>query len=196
MRGKKGSLSASWSRPGRTTQTSSIYVLIILKDIKLQRVLSEPFVKRVKRDSYMKEPKFAVIFPFSRDHIERILKGRDVICKYIGERNPRLAPGSRVVFYASGGGYELLGTAVIKDMALLGPDEIVAKYGDRLFISRFELDDYRGGRSFERKLLVMELSKVRKFPRPIKLKTYVTMAGQTLDRTQYAQLVQQVTLPR
>ncbi len=137
----------------------------------------------------MKEPKYAMIYPFIRDHIQRIFEGRDVICKYTGRGTPNITTGSKILFYASGGEFELLGDADIRTMQFVTPSEIVPKYRRRLFISQEELEKYRGSRSPERTLLVLELSGVRKFPKAIKMEKYVTMAGQTLDREQYRKVL-------
>lgn len=137
----------------------------------------------------MNEPKYAIIYPFLRGHIERIFQGRNVVCKYAGKGRPSIAKGSKVVFYASGGSLELLGEGTIKTLEFLIPEEIVSNYGKRLFISDDELIRYRGNRSAERKLLVVTLSQVHRFTKPVKTPKYVTMAGQTLDKEQYSNLI-------
>jgi hypothetical protein len=137
----------------------------------------------------MKEPKYAIIYPFLRDHIERILRGKDVVCKYTGKWHPNIISGSRVIFYASGGSLELLGEGTIRTLEFLTPGEIISTYGRRLFLSKAELERYRGTRPAEQKLLVVTLSQVNRFPKPVKMLKSITMAGKTLDKEQYTTIL-------
>lgn len=137
----------------------------------------------------MKEPKYGIIYPLLPNHIKRILGGKDIFCKYIGRGVPSIQEGSKVLFYESGGTFQLKGEATIRQIEFLSPENIVSKYRSRLFISTTELEGYRANRPKERKLLVLSLTHVRRFSRPVELDKYVTMAGQTLDKERYEELV-------
>ena len=133
----------------------------------------------------LKEPKYAVAYPFLRNHIENIFNGKNVVCKYAGRGKPNLVEGSKVLFYASGGGFEVLGEGAIRRIEFLTPLEILTNYRSRLFISSADLEGYRGNRPVDKKLLVLTLTSVRRFSIPIKMTKYVTMAGQMFDKSQY-----------
>lgn len=137
----------------------------------------------------LKEPKYAVIYPLLSEHIDRLLRGRDIFCKYVGNKRPNLIEGSKVIFYASRGEFELSGEAVIRRIEFLSPSEIELKYRDRLFITSDELQAYRGQRPPEWKLVVLTLGRTRKYSKPIRMDKYVTMAGQTLTKEGYDRLI-------
>jgi hypothetical protein len=129
------------------------------------------------------EPRF--IYPFLLDHIERIFVGKDVVCKYVGRGQPSIDKGSKLLFYGSGGRFEIIGEGTIDSAEFLTPAETISKYGMRLFISQKELDEYKGVRPPERKLFVLVLRKIRKYSKPIKLGKPVTMSGQTITKETY-----------
>ncbi len=137
----------------------------------------------------MKEPKHAVIYPFLPEHIERILNGKDVICKYSGRGKPNLSEGSKVLFYASGGSLEMRGEAIIRKIEFLTPRQMLSTYERRLFLTPAEVERYRGLRSPDQSLLVLTLFRIRRFKRPIKKAKYVTMAGETLTQEQYERML-------
>jgi len=139
----------------------------------------------------MEERKMAVIYPLLPEHIERIFRGKDVFCKYVGKGAPSIKEGSKLIFYASGSRFEALGEATIKTIEFLTPEEIITKYENRLFITKEELDNYRNQRNRppEKKLMVLSLSNIKKYDRPRKTSKTVTMAGQTLSKTEYKKLL-------
>ncbi len=138
----------------------------------------------------MRESKEAVIYPLLPKHIERIFKGKDVFCKYIGRGTPSINQGSKLLFYASGSRFEILGEATISNIEFLTPEETIKKYEERLFISKEELDNYRNQRDrpSEKKLMVLTLSNIKKYDSPLRTAKTVTMAGQTLSKTEYKKL--------
>ena len=133
----------------------------------------------------------AMIYPLLPEHIERIFEGRDVFCKYVGKGRPRIGEGSKLLFYALGGRFEVLGEAIVQVIEFLTPKEAATKYEGRLFIANEELEDYRKkeGRPPGKKLLVLRLTNVKKYDKPHKLSKTVTMAGQTLTETEYRKLL-------
>jgi hypothetical protein len=138
----------------------------------------------------MKERKVAVIYPLLHEHIERIFQGKDIFCKYVGKGIPRIGFGSKLLFYVSGSRSEIVGEATIEAVEFLTPDEIIARYENRLFITKEELDNYRKlrDRPPDRKLIVLSLSKIRKYDRPRRMPKVVTMAGRTLSKDEYRQI--------
>jgi len=63
----------------------------------------------------------------------------------------------KLLFYESGGQFRVVGEATIRTIEFLTPEEVIAKYGDRLFITKDELDNYRKLRCRppDRKLMVL-----------------------------------------
>lgn len=137
--------------------------------------------------------KYAVIYPISPELIGRITGKRNVFCKYIGKpQRTRICKGTKLMFYASGGSYEVTGEATVRQVDLLSPADAVGRYRDRLFISKSELDDYT--RKFLRPngalMLVLVLAEIRRYKTPIKLPKPVTMAGLSLTKEKYETLTQ------
>lgn len=139
----------------------------------------------------MKESKEATIYPLLPEHIERMFRGKDVFCKYTGRGNPRIKEGSKLLFYASGSRFEICGEATIRTIEFLTPEETVGKYEKRLFITREELDNYRNQRDRppEKKLMVLGLFGVKRYDKPRRTLKAVTMAGQTLSKSEYKELL-------
>ena len=68
---------------------------------------------------------------------------------------------------------------------MLTPKELFAKYDNRVFISAEELQEYRGIRSPDLKLLVLRIRNVRKYDEPKVLSNRMTMVGMGLSKEQY-----------
>jgi hypothetical protein len=138
----------------------------------------------------------AVVYPLLPEHIERLLKGKDVFCKYVGEKPPSVSVGGKLIFYQSGGGKCLVGEATIDRIEFMTPDTIMKEFRDRLFITPDELNKYRGDRPESKMLLVLLLSQVRRYETPVKPPKVVTMAGCTLSRDQYRKLTSHIMRDR
>jgi hypothetical protein len=134
----------------------------------------------------------AIVYPLLPEHIERLLKGKNIFCKYVGERPPNVTVGGKLIFYQSGGEKHLVGEAIIDRIEFMTPESIVKEFRDRLFITPDELDKYRGDRPESKKLLVLFLSQVRKYKTPLKPPKVVTMAGCTLSKVQYRKLMRRL----
>lgn len=67
----------------------------------------------------IKERKVAVIYPLLHENIERILRGKDVFCKYIGKGNPGFKVEDKLLFYESGGQFRVVGEATIRTIEFL-----------------------------------------------------------------------------
>jgi hypothetical protein len=134
----------------------------------------------------MMKPKsiVAVIYPLLPKHLDRIFDGKDIFCKYQGRGKCRLEIGNRLMFYASGR-HEITGQGEITNIESLKPDKLISKYRDRLFITKEELEDYRGTRSSDRELLVLTLSNIRRLDTPLKPLKPITMSGWTLSQSEY-----------
>jgi hypothetical protein len=141
----------------------------------------------------LKEAKYGVIYPVLRKHANRILRGKNVFCKYVGRGVPNLDIGSRILFYVSHSNFEVVGEGKISKLEYMPPSEILMKYSGRLFLSRKELGKYRGNRPLDRKLLVATLSNIRRFRKPVRRFRPLTMAGETLTSEQYQTILKGTT---
>ena len=131
-----------------------------------------------------------VIYPVLQEHFDRIASGKDVFCKFVSRGKLRLEVGDKILFYRSGGSREVIGEATIGEMEFLEPGVLVAKYGERLFLSRDELVKYVNQREKPggKKLPVFVLKDSIKYPRPFKMKKSLTMAGLTLTKKMYQRI--------
>ena len=138
------------------------------------------------------EPVHAYIYPVLRDHIDNLFEGKDVFCKYTGQKNVGIGAGTKILLYASASGRKVRGEGTVIKVEYLTPQQAISQYSQRLFISPKELDEYRGLRSPDIKLLVMMLENIKKYAEPIVLEKPLTMTGQKLSKKQYCSLVRQV----
>ena len=125
-----------------------------------------------------------IIFPLSPQHIDRFLDGgKTVFVKFFGkQRTPsRLHRGAKLFFYQSGGGKEIVGDAEIIDVSSETRDALWDKFGDRLFLTRDELNAYvRDRQNIQMTTLVVK--NARKYAEPLTLSHPLTMAGQYMTK--------------
>ncbi|MCJ7632754.1 DUF365 domain-containing protein [Candidatus Bathyarchaeota archaeon] len=135
-----------------------------------------------------------VVYPIPINLIGRLLMSeKDVFVKYLPHTtNVNLKLGSKLLFYASRASREIVGESIVKSVEFLTPDDALSKYGDRLMLSREELAEYTSGRptrTSAKKMLVLTLSKVRRYSRPVKYPRPLTMTGEYLTRKKYKSLM-------
>jgi len=138
-----------------------------------------------------------IIFPIPLQFVDRIFADqRNVFVKYLAHSTlVGITPRSKVLFYASHGQKEIVGEATIRAMELLTPVEALEKHGDKIFLNKDELMNYmlqQPSRSTSKKLLVLVLSKLRKYPKGISYKRHMTMAGEYLTEEAYNSLIKQI----
>ena len=134
-----------------------------------------------------------VVYPLPEYLIERFLNGqKDVFIKYLAHpRGTRLSPGHKLFFYVSGGEKLLLGEVVIAAVKFLKPDQIIATYGERLFLSKDEFEKYSSSqprKDCEKDLLVLEIKRAKRYKSPIKFPKPLTMTGRYITREMYDSL--------
>lgn len=131
-----------------------------------------------------------MIFPFLPEHVNRFFKdGKTVFVKFYGKESTpiRLHVGSTLFFYESKRSKQIVGEAEIREISACTADEVVAKYGDSLFLTQNELDEYVNQRS-GKKMLVLVLKDSRLYKTPLRLRKSVTMAGQYMTRHMFEEL--------
>jgi hypothetical protein len=120
---------------------------------------------------------------------------KNVFVKYLARSTwVRLTPKNKVLFYASHDQKEIVGEAVIKTIEFLTPASVLERYGDKLFLNRDELMSYvsqQPSRTTSKQMLVLVLSKPKKYLKGIRVKKPITMAGQYLTEENYAILFQE-----
>jgi hypothetical protein len=110
-------------------------------------------------------------------------EGRTVFVKFFGKQEvPKwLRRGARLFLYESGGNREIVGEAKITEITSGTMDEVWATFGEKIFLTRAELEQYVGDRK-ERRMLVIVLSEAKRFGTPLNLRRALTMAGQYMTR--------------
>ena len=125
------------------------------------------------------------VYPVPHRFIERIFTGKDIFVKYLPRLSTRLKVGDKLMFYASGEIHAVVGEATIDGVEFLKPEDALAKYQNRLFLTKDELMSYvtrQKGRTKDKPLLVITLRNAKRYPEPVELKELVTMAGRYLTR--------------
>lgn len=134
----------------------------------------------------------AVIFPLPAYLAERLLdQGKTVFVKYMSHFRTRIKPGHKILFYESGGKKELIGEGIIMSTEFLKPHEILSKYAKEFFLNKNELEKYtrkRPKRNLNKKLLVMQLSELKRFKNTISYPEGLSLAGKLIDYSQYKKI--------
>jgi hypothetical protein len=135
----------------------------------------------------------AVVFPLDDSYIDRFFNGgKDIFIKFpTHETLPDATKSSkRLIFYASHADKTLRGEAVIKKVNLISLKDVRKICGSRIFLSATEITQYARGRN--KKILVFELGKSRKYQKPIPWKKPMTMVGCYLTGEEYRKAVNKV----
>jgi hypothetical protein len=136
----------------------------------------------------------AVIYPVPLNLVDRFFsEKKSVFVKYLARNTQvQISPKNKMVFYASHGSKEIVGDGAIESVEFLTPDEVLAKYDDKVFLNKEELKEYmllQPRRTSSKKLLTLNLSKIRKYRHPIRIEKPITMTGQYLSRDEYREMV-------
>lgn len=146
----------------------------------------------------MREEVVGAAYPVPSDLLERIFSGKDVFIKH-PTCFKELSKGKKILFYSSRVVRAIVGEATVKDIGMMKIDEIYKKYGDRVFITREEARNYsrplkdrgKGGPARDVTFLVLELSDVRKFDKPVKPKRFVTAGGKYVTKREYESILKE-----
>jgi hypothetical protein len=135
-----------------------------------------------------------VVFPVPQELVDRLLvEGRNIFVKYLPRvTSVNIMPKSKLLFYASHASKKIVGEGVVDTIEFLAPNEVFAKYGHKVFLNKDELTEYtiqQPNRDCSKKMLVLVLSKLRKYSEPKKFCGKISMVGQYLTVRQYRELV-------
>lgn len=132
-----------------------------------------------------------VIFPILPNFINRLLvENRNVFVKYLPRNKTRISPNDKILFYVSHSSKEIVGEGQIEEILFLTPKEVLTQYGSKVFLSPDELSSYmlqQPRRDASKKLLVLVLSKIKQYPKPVIYKKPISMAGQYISASEYAE---------
>jgi hypothetical protein len=136
----------------------------------------------------------AVVYPVPANLVDRLLiEDRNVFVKYLPRTTKvSLQQGDKVVFYASHATKQVVGEGVAEKVEFLTPAEAISKYGEKVFLSKDELAAYTArqpSRDPSKKMLVVVLTKLKKYKKGIVYPRPITMAGEYLTEEQYRQLI-------
>jgi len=138
-----------------------------------------------------------VIFPVPKHLVDRLLtEKRNVFVKYVGKTGllKRLLVKHRVLFYVSGSSKEIVGEGTIDEISFLTPIEALQRYGRKLFLDEGELEAYirlQPNRDSSKKMLVLVLSKIKKYAKPKVFGKPISMSGLYLSKEDYRLLLAQ-----
>lgn len=132
-----------------------------------------------------------VIYPVPKQFVDRLLvEKRNVFVKYVrAPGSSKVAKNDKVLFYASQSSKQIVGEAKIENVEFLAPSQALAKYGNKLFINAEELEAYRANRDPSKKILVLVLSNLRRYPEPKIFKKPITIAGLYITKDEYSELL-------
>lgn len=140
----------------------------------------------------------AVVYPIPVELIDRLLiNNRNVFVKYLPHIKFSLQQGDKVVFYASHASKQLVGEGVIDKIEFLTSSEVISKYGGKVFLSQDELKAYTArqpSRNPSKKMLVVVLTKLKKYKKDIVYPKPITMAGEYLTMERYKNLLNHIML--
>jgi hypothetical protein len=131
-----------------------------------------------------------VIFPILPQHSQRFFEGRKrVFVKYTNREGlpRRLRLGSKLYLHQSRSNQGIVGEARIVEMLTATPDEVLARFGDDVFLTRSELEDCSGDRKGKR-MLVLVLEGMKRYASPLKLEKNITMAGRYMTKKMIKEL--------
>lgn len=139
-----------------------------------------------------------VIYPIPLQFVNRIFaEKKNVFVKYVTHPTcVRVVPKNKILFYVSHGHKEIVGEATIEAIEFLTPMDALKKHGDKIFLDRDELMEYTSqqpSRTTLRKMLVLVLSKPRKYSKSISCKKPITMTGRYFTEEDYNRLFQETT---
>lgn len=135
-----------------------------------------------------------IIVPIPKELIERLLtEKRNVLVKYTSRNGfKKISKNDRVLFYASRSCKEIIGEGRIDGIYCLTPNEALNKFGDKLFIDENELETYvlrQPNRTPLKKMLVLALCKLTRYPEPKRFNKPISMAGQYITKAEYEQFL-------
>lgn len=135
-----------------------------------------------------------VIFPVRKQFVNRLLvEKRNVFVKYLARNGlMKLSIKHRVLFYVSQSSKEIVGEGIIEEINFLTPIEALQKYGEKLFLNDIELGEYthlQPKRDSSKKMLVLVLSKIRRYAKPRIFKRPISMAGLYFTKEEYEELL-------
>jgi len=131
-----------------------------------------------------------VIFPILPEHSQRLFEGRkSVFVKYSARESlpRRLQSGSKLFLYQSRSNRGIVGEARIVEIVSATLEEVLVRFGDDVFLTRTELENYSGNRKGKR-MLVLVLEGTRRYASPLKLGKSITMAGQYMTKKMLREL--------
>lgn len=134
-----------------------------------------------------------IVYPIPIEIIDRVFRSKKfMFLKYLPHTSTKLKPNDKVLFYVSKASKQVVGEGIIEKTEFLTPDESLLKYGDKLFLNKEELENYtakQSGRTSTKKLLVLSLTKVRKYTKEIRYPRPLTMTGEYITKREYLSLM-------
>ena len=100
----------------------------------------------------------------------------------------KLKPGHKILFYASHGIKGIIGEAQVEGVEFLTPSETLEKYAEKLFLNPKKFKEYIHKRWTAKglpKMLVISLTKLKRYDKPVQPKDMVTVSGRYLIKSEW-----------
>jgi len=140
-----------------------------------------------------KGKRIGVVYPILPQHVDRMFdEEKDVFVKFSRFKN--LTEGSIIVFHVSKKKM-FAGEGVIKKIEQLQPNEAWTRYGNRIFLTNKEYDDYVSrsplAKRKPRAIMVYVLYQLRRYEKPVPSSRRMTVAGYYITQKDYEDIVRQ-----
>lgn len=128
-----------------------------------------------------------IIFPLYEEVIDRAISERkDVFVKF---SNRKVESGMTLYLYETGeqGSRKIVARATVTDSQKLKPSKVRKEFGDQIFQSKEDFDEYTRGRG-NKKMLVVETEGLERLDDPVEAVGNITVSGLYLDQEQVDRL--------
>lgn len=121
-----------------------------------------------------------VTHPVPTEYAERIYNEKKTVFvskSYLG----KVSEGDKLIIYESQGAKAYTGWADIVSLGKMKTSQILRKYGNRLFITKEEFNEYSKNKD---QMNVIVFKNFEKFDNPVKPERFVTVAGKYIDENE------------
>jgi len=123
----------------------------------------------------------AISHPIPTEYAKRIYNNEKTVFvgkSYLGN----VSQGDKFIIYESHGAKAYTGWADIKSIGKQKTSSIFRKYGEKLMITKSELNEYAKGKT---EMNIIEFENFKKFNKPVKPSRFVTVAGKYIYEDEY-----------
>ena len=143
-----------------------------------------------------KENVIGIIYPFPQNILERSLKNKNnvFIKNSTTDKKPTyLEKGSKILFYIGSPHKKIFAVGIIKEIVILGYEELIKKHKGKLMQNKDELRSYCGLGFINglRKKAVYVVDSLKKIENGLTLPFPITMTGRYINSKEYKEIIKQ-----